>query len=53
LAPNFLTDADPTVVKAKVNSLVQYLLSIDEDTPYPAIPAPGAAGGSLCPASFP
>ena len=52
LAPNFLTDTDPTVVKAKVDSLVQYLLSLDEDTPYPAIPAPGAAGGSLCPTSF-
>jgi YVTN family beta-propeller protein len=52
LAPNFLTDTDPAVVKAKVNSLVQYVLSIDEDTPYAAIPNPGAAGGSLCPASF-
>ena len=52
LAPNFLTDTDPALVKAKVNSLVQYLLSIDEDTPYAAIPNPGAAGGSLCPASF-
>jgi cytochrome c peroxidase len=52
LAPNFLTDTDPNVVKAKVNSLVQYLLSIDEDTPYITIPDPGAAGGSLCPASF-
>ena len=52
LAPNFLTETDPNVVKAKVDSLVQYLLSIDEDTPYVAIPDPGAAGGSLCPASF-
>ena len=52
LAPNFLTETDPNVVKAKVDSLVQYLLSIDEDTPYVAIPEPGAAGGSLCPASF-
>jgi YVTN family beta-propeller protein len=52
LAPNFLTETDPAVVKAKVNSLVQYLLSIDEDTPYIAIPDPGAAGGSLCPATF-
>jgi YVTN family beta-propeller protein len=52
LAPNFLTETDPAVVKAKVNSLVQYLLSIDEDTAYPAIPAAGAQGGSLCPQSF-
>jgi YVTN family beta-propeller protein len=52
LAPNFLSDSDPNVVKAKVSSLVQYLLSIDEDTAYPAIPAPGAGGGSLCPNSF-
>ena len=52
LAPNFLTDTDPAVVKSKVNSLVQYLLSIDEDTPYATIPAPGASGGSLCPATF-
>ena len=52
LAPNFLTETDPAVVKAKVDSLVQYLLSIDEDAAYPAIPEPGAAGGSLCPASF-
>jgi hypothetical protein len=52
LAPNFLTETDPAVVKAKVNSLVQYLLSIDEDTPYPAIPEAGPQGGSLCPATF-
>jgi mono/diheme cytochrome c family protein len=52
LAPNFLTDTDPAVVKSKVNSLVQYLLSIDEDTPYVTIPDPGASGGSLCPSKF-
>jgi hypothetical protein len=27
---------------------VQYLLSIDEQSVYPALPAPGADGGSLC-----
>jgi hypothetical protein len=32
---------------------VHYLLSIDETTKYPAIPTPGAAGGDLCPTSFP
>ncbi|MET0594612.1 MAG: hypothetical protein ABW133_18070, partial [Polyangiaceae bacterium] len=52
LAPNFLTETDPNVVKAKVGSLVQYLLSIDEDTPYVGIPDPGASGGSLCPNTF-
>jgi YVTN family beta-propeller protein len=52
LAPNFLTETDPTVVKSKVDSLVQYLLSIEEDTPYLTIPDPGASGGALCPATF-
>ena len=52
LAPNFLTQTDPTAVSGDVNSLVQYLLSIDEDTPPVTIPDPGASGGALCPATF-
>jgi hypothetical protein len=51
LAPNFLAETDPQAVRTQVDELVHYLLSIDEHTPYPAIPAPGAAGGLLCPTS--
>jgi hypothetical protein len=40
-------------VQQQVDDLVQFLLSIDETTEYPAIPAPGAAGGQLCPTTFP
>jgi DNA-binding beta-propeller fold protein YncE len=53
LAPNFLTETDENVVANNVEYLVQYLLSIDEDSQYPGIPEPGAAGGSLCPEVFP
>lgn len=53
LAPNFLTESDPVVVAQNVDYLVQYLLSIDEDSQYPRIPDPGPAGGSLCPEVFP
>jgi mono/diheme cytochrome c family protein len=53
LAPNFLTESDPNVVEQNVDYLVQYLLSIDEDSQYPRIPDPGPAGGSLCPEVFP
>jgi YVTN family beta-propeller protein len=52
LAPNFLTETDPYAIESRVDQLVQYLLSIDEDSPYPALPTPGASGGSLCPTSF-
>jgi mono/diheme cytochrome c family protein len=52
LAPNFLSQTDPSAVAYDVGNLVQYLLSIDEDTPYLTIPEPGAAGGSLCPTTF-
>jgi hypothetical protein len=52
LAPNFLTETDPYEVETKIDALVQYLLSIDEDAAYPALPTPGAAGGSLCPDTF-
>jgi len=52
LAPNFLAETDPKVVQRQVDQLVQFLLSIDETTEAPAIPAPGAAGGQLCPTSF-
>ena len=52
LAPNFLTETDPYAISTQTDALVQYLLSIDEDSPYPALPNPGASGGSLCPVSF-
>ena len=48
LAPNFLADSDPAVRAAKVNALVAFLLSIDEDTPVIAIPPLGPAGGDFC-----
>ncbi|HET6337752.1 MAG TPA: hypothetical protein VFG30_31245 [Polyangiales bacterium] len=53
LAPNFLTETDPYVIDQNVDYLVQYLLSIDEDSQWPSIPEPGPAGGSLCPEVFP
>jgi hypothetical protein len=53
LAPNFLAESDPYVVEQNIDYLVQYLLSIDEDSKWPQIPAPGPAGGSLCPDVFP
>jgi YVTN family beta-propeller protein len=52
LAPNFLLESDPKAVERQVDALVQYLLSIDEDTPTQALPTPGAQGGALCPDSF-
>lgn len=52
LAANFLTDVDPYVQNQTVSALVQYLLSIDEQSQYPQLPEPGASGGSLCPDSF-
>ena len=48
LAPNFLAEPDPYALQQNVGALVQYLLSIDEQSEYPAIPA----GSSLCPQSF-
>lgn len=48
LAPNFLTDSDPNVVKTKVDQLVAFLLSIDESSTTVAIPAFGSGGGSFC-----
>jgi hypothetical protein len=49
LAPNFLTESDPYVVQQNIDYLVQYLLSIDEDKPYPTVPG----NTSLCPDVFP
>jgi len=48
LAPNFLTDSDPTVLATKVNDLVSFLLSIDESTSPVTLPAVGAQGGDFC-----
>jgi len=52
LAPNFLTQTDPAELARRKEALIYFLLSIDEQTPYPAIPNPGGAGGSLCPETF-
>lgn len=52
LAPNFLLESDPDVVQKQIDELVQYLLSIDEQS-YPLdLPKPGAQGGALCPDTF-
>jgi mono/diheme cytochrome c family protein len=48
LAPNYLTYDDQAERDARVSELVQFMLSIDEDTKYVDIPEPGARGGSLC-----
>jgi hypothetical protein len=48
LAPNFLTDTDPTVVKNKIDEIVAFLLSIDGSTTATTIPTLGAGGGSFC-----
>jgi mono/diheme cytochrome c family protein len=48
LAPNFLSEADPQARAAKVDALVQYILSIDGSTPSVPIPAAGAQGGDFC-----
>jgi hypothetical protein len=48
LAPNFLAYDDPAERDDRVSELVQFMLSIDEDTEYVGIPEPGAQGGSLC-----
>jgi hypothetical protein len=39
-------------VSDEIDSLVSYLLSIDEDKAAPAIPAAGVQGGFLCPETF-
>lgn len=52
LAPNFLAESNRQYVDSQVADLVQYLLSIDEDTEPSDIPSPGASGGSLCPTTF-
>ncbi|MET0387955.1 MAG: hypothetical protein ABW321_18430, partial [Polyangiales bacterium] len=52
LSANFLTESDPNARAQQVNALVQYLLSIDEQTAIHGLPATGASGGSLCPQSF-
>ena len=52
LAPNFLLESSAEKVSEQVEALVQYLLSIDEDTYLQDLPKPGAQGGALCPESF-
>ena len=48
LAPNFLQESDPAERAAKVEQLVQFLLSIDADQTPTTIPAAGAQGGDFC-----
>jgi DNA-binding beta-propeller fold protein YncE len=48
LAPNFLQETDPTERAAKVEQLVQFLLSVDADAQATTIPAAGAQGGDFC-----
>jgi hypothetical protein len=48
LAPNLFTEANPAERAAKVEQLVQFLLSIDSETATAAIPAAGAQGGDFC-----
>jgi hypothetical protein len=48
LAPNFLKETDANARAARVEQLVQFLLSIDADAETTAIPAAGAQGGDFC-----
>ena len=48
LGTNFLTESDP---RANVDAIVQYLLSIDEDTTPVTLPALGPKGGDFCAAT--
>jgi hypothetical protein len=48
LAPNFLLYSDETERAARVEDLIHFLLSIDEQAEYIDIPEAGPAGGSLC-----
>ena len=50
LSPGFL--GDPATAEEQKQALIQYLLSIDEDTPAIPLPPPGPQGGALCPDSF-
>lgn len=52
LAPNFLTESDPKVREKYIEQLVHFLLSIDEEKEFLAIPEPGPKGGELCPQWF-
>lgn len=52
LAPNFLTETDPYEKAQQIDALVQYLLSVDEQSQWPAIPATGSGGGSICPTVY-
>ncbi len=48
LSPNFLAESNPAERAKNLEAIVQYLLSIDNDTPTVAIPAAGAQGGDFC-----
>jgi hypothetical protein len=47
LSPNFLKETGDTR-KAKVDALIAFLLTIDENTPVIATPPLGPAGGDFC-----
>jgi hypothetical protein len=49
LGTNFLLEADPT---ANVDAIIQYLLSIDEDTTPVSLPPLGAKGGDFCAVAY-
>jgi hypothetical protein len=51
VAPNFLLESDADERAARVDELVSFLLSIDEQTELTDIPDPGPEGGWLCEAA--
>jgi YVTN family beta-propeller protein len=53
LAPNLFTQTNASELEGKRDALIQYLLSIDEDSTVVELPkVAGAQGGSLCPDNF-
>jgi YVTN family beta-propeller protein len=48
LAPNFLTETDPTTLATNIDNLVSFLLSIDESTSPVTLPGVGPQGGDFC-----
>jgi mono/diheme cytochrome c family protein len=48
ISPNLFAESDPQERAAKVEQLVQFLLSIDESSETIGIPSAGAQGGDFC-----
>jgi hypothetical protein len=48
ISPNLFAESDPAERAAKVEELVHFLLSIDEETQTIGAPTPGAQGGDFC-----